>query len=112
MTSPAATTIRDEVGNDVHVGDIWVATCVNANRGVGHWLFQARCPVVAVKRTRVVIDTRAAGIDGTAAVGAECGRVLAAGDGRTLRTWNDVHAERLAALLRRILLTNPPEVPS
>lgn len=89
--------MTDEVGNEIKVGDTWVATCVNSSRGVGHWLFQSRCTVVALSRSRIVIDTAGASVSGTTAVGAECGKIVAAVDGRPLRGWADVHAERAAA---------------
>ena len=86
----------DEVGNPVLVGDTWVATVVHAGRGVTHWMFQERMTVTAVGRTRVTVTTP--NNTGTFTVGSECGKVVQAVDGRALRDWSDVHAERAAGL--------------
>lgn len=82
-------TFLDDVGNEIRIGDSVKVTAIDSGRGAILGLTGNPGKVVGFGRTRVRIDFPSrTGVDN---VGSELLHVTATVDGRTLRTWSDVH---------------------
>lgn len=85
--------MSDAVGNEIRIGDVVKPTLWDTGRGTTLGMLHAQADVLALGRTRILIQSHAYAEGCTDRVGPECVQVVVATDGRPLRSWSDKNRE-------------------
>jgi len=84
----------DDAGNEVLLGDVVRVTALDSGAGAHLYMTQSNWTVVGFGRTRLVVSSPS--ISGTVTVHPRLVHITVPVDGRTLRTFAEIWAERNA----------------